>query len=226
MMPRLDIWLVERGYFSSRQSAKRAIREGNVTVDGRVTKPSHEVSGLEDILIMNTARDLPKGYRKLERLDAISRGRISTPGSYALDIGSSAGGFLSYLIEKGVSVTGIEISEEFSSQLEDIVNTSDRASLIVADAFDVVPTVICDYGKLDALLIDVTTEPSGTLALVNRFTPLLKSNGALLAAFKSRRKDDIEETVRAALENLGYQDIQLIELEETRQEFHVLAIRQ
>jgi len=225
-MPRLDIWLVERGYFSSRQSAKRAIREGNVTVDGRVTKPSHEVSGLEDILIMNTARDLPKGYRKLERLDAISRGRISTPGSYALDIGSSAGGFLSYLIEKGVSVTGIEISEEFSSQLEDIVNTSDRASLIVADAFDVDPTVICDYGKLDALLIDVTTEPSGTLALVNRFTPLLKSNGALLAAFKSRRKDDIEETVRAALENLGYQDIQLIELEETRQEFHVLAIRQ
>lgn len=225
-MPRLDIWLVEKGYFSSRQSAKRAIREGNVTVDGRVTKPSQEVNGLEDILIMNTARDLPKGYRKLERLDTISGGRISTPGSYALDIGSSAGGFLSYLVEKGVSVTGIEISEEFSSQLENIVNTSDRASLIVADAFDVDPTVICDYGKLDALLIDVTTEPSGTLALVNRFTPLLKSNGVLLAAFKSRQKDDIEETVRIALENLGYRDIQLIELEETRQEFHVLTVRQ
>lgn len=148
------------------------------------------------------------------------------PGSYALDIGSSAGGFLSYLIEKGVSVTGIEISEEFSSQLEDIVTASDRASLIVADAFDVDPTVICDYGKLDTLLVDVTTEPSGTLALVNRFTPLLKCNGILFAAFKSRRKDDVEEAVRSALENLGYREIQIIELEETRQEFHVLTIRQ
>ncbi len=225
-MPRLDTWLVEKGYFSSRQSAKRAIREGNVTVDGKVIKPSHEVNGLEDILIMNTARDLPKGYRKLERLDTISEGRISTPGSHALDIGSSAGGFLSYLVEKGVSVTGIEISDEFSSQLENIVNASDHASLIIADAFDIEPTVVCDYGRLDALLVDVTTEPDGTLALIDRFTPLLKSSGILLAAFKSRRKDDIEKTVRAVLESLGYRDIQLIELEETRQEFHVLTIRQ
>jgi 23S rRNA (cytidine1920-2'-O)/16S rRNA (cytidine1409-2'-O)-methyltransferase len=226
VVPRLDIWLVEKGYFTSRQSAKRAIREGNVTVNGRTTKPSHEVGGLEDILVMSTARDLPKGYRKLEKLDSVSGGRISTPGSHALDIGSSAGGFLSYLIEKGVSVTGIEVSEEFSPQLESIVSASDRASLIVADAFDLEPTVVCDYGRLDSLLIDVTTEPSGTLALVNRFSPLLKSSGILLAAFKSRRKDEIEAIVRVALENLGYGNTQIIELEGTRKEFHVLTVRQ
>jgi 23S rRNA (cytidine1920-2'-O)/16S rRNA (cytidine1409-2'-O)-methyltransferase len=226
VVPRLDIWLVEKGYFSSRQSAKRAIREGNVTVDGRTTKPSHEVSGLEDILVMSAARDLPKGYRKLEKLDAVSGGRISTPESHALDIGSSAGGFLSYLIEKGISVTGIEISEEFSSQLENIVSASDRASLIVGDAFEVEPTVVCDYGGLDSLFIDVTTEPSGTLALVNRFSPLLKSSGILLAAFKARRKDEIEATVRVALGSLGYENIQIIELEKTRKEFHVLTVRQ
>ncbi|MCK5389335.1 MAG: TlyA family RNA methyltransferase, partial [Candidatus Thorarchaeota archaeon] len=31
-MPRLDVWLVENGHSSSRQVAKRAIKEGLVTV--------------------------------------------------------------------------------------------------------------------------------------------------------------------------------------------------
>ena len=50
-MPRLDVWLVENGHFSSRQVAKRAIKEGMVIVDGKQCKPSKKMSGDEEIVI-------------------------------------------------------------------------------------------------------------------------------------------------------------------------------
>jgi len=75
-MPRLDVWLVENGHFSSRQVAKRAIKEGMVTINGTQCKPSKQVSGKEDIKISSDFVDMPMGYHKLKEIDDIHALRL------------------------------------------------------------------------------------------------------------------------------------------------------
>ncbi|UCH03848.1 MAG: cell division protein FtsJ, partial [Candidatus Thorarchaeota archaeon] len=95
-MSRLDIWLVEQGHFSSRQAAKRAIRAGHVKVNGELAKPSKQIRGSESVTVSKESLDTPVGYMKLKRIDD-SIGNVVTSATLALDIGSSAGGFLRYL---------------------------------------------------------------------------------------------------------------------------------
>ena len=65
---RLDLLLVKRGYFSSRQRAKDYIRRGFVLVNGvRITKPSAEVDFNAKIEVL--AEEKPRGYWKLKEID-------------------------------------------------------------------------------------------------------------------------------------------------------------
>ena len=158
-MPRLDVWLVETGHFSSRQSAKRAIKDGLVTVNGRVCKPSKQVSEKDTIELLSTEADVPQGFQKLKELDEQLQSQLVSKVCTALDIGSSAGGFLIYLAEKGVNVVGIEVSKRFTGELHAIVEKYPTVSVIYVDAFDMDPTIITNKGQLDLLLVDVTTDP-------------------------------------------------------------------
>ena len=116
-MPRLDIFLVESGFFPSRQAAKRAIRHGHVTVNGQSAKPSTHVNGQEQIMICDDTFRFPVGYSKLKLLDQAIEGELVSAGMLALDIGSSAGGFAKYLLENGAIVIGLEVSESFAKML-------------------------------------------------------------------------------------------------------------
>ncbi|MHA1905756.1 MAG: S4 domain-containing protein [Candidatus Thorarchaeota archaeon] len=224
-MPRLDVWLVEEGHFSSRQAAKRAIREGLITVNGAQVKPSKQVSGQEEILVSGDARDLPQGYSKLKQIDEMTGGNLACESMLALDIGSSAGGFLSYLDEQGATAIGIEVSSAFIPKLKKLAYHSDRISLIEGDAFSLDIEQVCDIEELDLLLVDVTTEVEGTVQLIERYSPLLKKNGKLVAAFKSRLDDDILAAITPSLTPALYSDIDTIVLESSRQEFHLIAKR-
>jgi hypothetical protein len=87
------------------------------------------------------------------------------------------------------------------------------------------PLSICSEEELDVMLVDVTTDPEGTLALIERFSRLLKHNGRLVAAFKSRTKPDIVSALTGGVSALGYTDVQAIVLDESLQEFHLAAVR-
>lgn len=224
-MPRLDIWLVETGQFSSRQAAKRAIKDGLVTVNGLGCKPSTQVSEKDKIELHSTEADVPQGFQKLKELDKHLKGGLVCSDCKALDIGSSAGGFLIYLAEKRANAVGIEVSERFTEELHAIVEKYQNISVIFDDAFDIDPNIIASGDQLDLLLIDVTTEPEGTLSLIERFTSLLKSKGRLLAAFKSNHKSDTLLSLKDAIAQLGYIQIQEIVLDKSRQEVHITASR-
>jgi hypothetical protein len=86
------------------------------------------------------------------------------------------------------------------------------------------PNIVTTNGQLDLLLVDVTTEPEGTLKLIEKFTPLLKKEGRMLAAFKSNHKSDTLASVKDDISQLGYEQIKEIILEKTRQEIHITAI--
>lgn len=225
-MPRLDVWLTEQKLFSSRQMAKRAIRDGGVTVDGKLTKPSTWISGKEEILVNDRASNAPQGYSKLMAIESTLDIQFVRPGILALDIGSSAGGFLTYLAEKGAKVTGLEFSQEFSIQLKEISETYPDVSVLMCDAFDVDPMIICGPNELDLLLVDVTTNPDSTITLTKRFTPLLKRGGMIVVAMKIKPASEELHVLQDKLTKLGYRDIQKIVLDQSRQEVHLIAIHQ
>jgi 23S rRNA (cytidine1920-2'-O)/16S rRNA (cytidine1409-2'-O)-methyltransferase len=100
---RLDTLLVERGYFDSREKAKRSIMAGLVYVDGECEdKPGSSFH--EDAVI--TVRDNPfpfagRGGLKLEK--ALTEFNIDLKGKKAIDIGASTGGFTDCMLQRGVS---------------------------------------------------------------------------------------------------------------------------
>jgi 23S rRNA (cytidine1920-2'-O)/16S rRNA (cytidine1409-2'-O)-methyltransferase len=225
-MPRLDVWLTEQGLFSSRQVAKRAIRAGGVTVNGKLAKPSTWISGKEEVLVNDRASNTPQGYSKLMEIESALDILLVSPGVLALDIGSSAGGFLIYLAEKGAKVIGLEYSEDFVVQLSKISETFPDVSVLMCDAFEVDPMIVCDLNELDLLLVDVTTNPDNTITLTKRFTPLLKRGGMIVVAMKIKPTSEELHGLQDKLTELGYGDIQKVVLDQSRQEVHLIATRQ
>jgi len=225
-MPRLDVWLVETGQFSSRQAAKRAIKDGLVIINGKESKPSKQVSERDVIEVMSHDADFPLGFKKLKDIDEKLDNSLAVSPCLALDIGSSAGGFLAYLATKGADVVGVEVSKRFSEDLHALVDRYPQISVIFTDAFDMDPTIITKQNNLDVLLVDVTTEPEGTLKLIEKFTILLKKEGRMVAAFKSNPDDTKNtEALKKAISQMGYEKIQEICLDEARQEVHIVALR-
>jgi 23S rRNA (cytidine1920-2'-O)/16S rRNA (cytidine1409-2'-O)-methyltransferase len=225
-MPRLDVWLTEQKLFSSRQVAKRAIRAGGVTVDGRMAKPSTWISGKEEVLVNDCASNTPQGYSKLMAIESALDIQFASPGILALDIGSSAGGFLIYLAEKGAKVIGLEFSDDFIAQLSEISEAFPDVSILMCDAFEVDPMIVCGPNELDLLLIDVTTDPYNTITLTKRFTPLLKRGGIIVAALKIKPTSEELHVLQDKLAELGYEDIQKVVLDQSRQEVHLIAVHQ
>lgn len=224
-MPRLDIWLVQKGIFSSRQIAKRAIKAGYVIVNGNFVKPSTIINGAESIIITDMARDVTLGYSKISQIYSQIGSELLQPGDLILDVGCSAGGFLSFLLEYNVNVIGIEISDEFIDNLEKLVSTNENLSIIFDNAFTINPLIITGYETLDLLIIDVTTNPSGSLQLLDRFTPLLKTTGHVLLALKIDPNSPLINTYSLNLTNLGYLLLKQITLDDTRKEVHLFARR-
>jgi len=98
---RIDVFLAERGFASSRTEAKGFITAGAVLVDGKaVTKPSFEVSGEENISVdRSSKRYVSRGGLKLEA--ALDEFSVSPEGKRCLDIGASSGGFTDCLLKHG-----------------------------------------------------------------------------------------------------------------------------
>ncbi|HEX8100707.1 MAG TPA: TlyA family RNA methyltransferase [Actinomycetota bacterium] len=101
MRRRLDLEMVRRGLVASRTEAAAAIASGNVTVAGRPAgKPSTLVARDEAINLDGPARRfVSRGGEKLEA--ALDRFAIDVTGRRALDAGSSTGGFVDCLLQRG-----------------------------------------------------------------------------------------------------------------------------
>lgn len=176
---RLDRLLVIRGYFSTRQKAKEAIKRGFVRVDGCIVrKPSADVNPDSRIDVLTDER--PKGYWKLKEID--ERWGIIGKDDIVLDLGSSAGGFLLYASERAKFVYGIEISREFERDLRKIEEMMGNVRVFFEDVFKF------DLSKLesvDVILNDLTLDPRISLKAIFRFLPVLKIDGRVLFVMKT-----------------------------------------
>ncbi len=97
---RLDVHLVENGYFESRNRALEAIKSGKIKVDGKIAKPSVKCDETSDIEVENEKFYASRAGRKLEAF--LDEHKMDLKDKKALDIGSSTGGFAQILLEGGV----------------------------------------------------------------------------------------------------------------------------
>ncbi|MFO7273566.1 MAG: TlyA family RNA methyltransferase [Bacillota bacterium] len=98
---RLDVALVTRGHFPSRERAQEAIAAGMVRVNGQVaTKPARKVGPQDRIEVTGD----PIGYvgrGGLKLQGALDRFGIDPAGRVCLDVGASTGGFTDCLLRRG-----------------------------------------------------------------------------------------------------------------------------
>ncbi len=89
---RLDLYLVENGFYESRSKAKDAIEASCVSVDGKIiTKSSFDVTNQSVEIIKNNNPYVSRGGLKLEA--AIKEFRLDFKDKVIVDIGASTGGF-------------------------------------------------------------------------------------------------------------------------------------
>ncbi len=181
---RLDRFLVDRGFFDSRQKAKEAIKRGFVVVDGRViTKPSYDVKFDSEVRVLVEGK--PRGYWKLKEID--EEWNVIREGDVVLDLGSSAGGFLLYASEKAKMVYGIEVSREFERVLKEIERERRNVKVFIEDVFKFDPN---ELEKLDVILSDLTLRPSIAVKATFRFLEILKPYGRVLFVMKTGLFDE------------------------------------
>lgn len=100
---RIDVLVTDKGFFDSREKAKRAIMAGVVLINGQmVDKPGTEVPEDAEITIKeNPNKYVSRGGLKLEK--AMQNYGIRLDGKVCMDIGASTGGFTDCMLKSGAS---------------------------------------------------------------------------------------------------------------------------
>jgi len=107
---RLDVLLVNRGFFQSREKAKASVMAGVVYVNGeKIDKPGTKFDENVDIEVKeNPIPYVSRGGLKIEK--AIEYFKIDMNGKTALDVGASTGGFTDCMLKKGAAkVVAIDV---------------------------------------------------------------------------------------------------------------------
>lgn len=98
---RLDVLLVEQGYFPSREKAKAAIMAGEILVDGQISDKAGTKIDPETEITVHTdpCPYVSRGGYKLEK--AIQTFGLNLSGDICVDIGASTGGFTDCMLQNG-----------------------------------------------------------------------------------------------------------------------------
>jgi 23S rRNA (cytidine1920-2'-O)/16S rRNA (cytidine1409-2'-O)-methyltransferase len=99
---RLDVLLVARGFFASRERAKRAIMAGEVKVGTAVAdKPGATVPWDAPLRVAEPPPYVGRGGIKLA--GALDHFGVTPAGQICLDVGASTGGFTDCLLQRGAA---------------------------------------------------------------------------------------------------------------------------
>ena len=175
---RLDLFLVEQGFFTSREQAQRAVMAGEVRIGDQVIRKSSVLVQPGTAVSLQTPPPyVSRGGTKLE--GALDHFEVSPQGLVALDIGASTGGFTDCLLQRGAAkVYAIDVG---LGQLAWKIRTDPR--VVVREKVNARYLNREDIPeKIDLCVIDVSFI-SLTLILSNAFD-LVTPNGVILALIK------------------------------------------
>jgi len=158
---RLDIVLVEKGFFPSREKAKSAIMAGEVLVEGvKVDKSGQRIKVESNIsVIEKETAFVSRGGEKLEK--ALKVFNVNVKGKRAIDVGASTGGFTDCLLKyEAEKVYCIDVGYgqlAWKLQKDSRVVVIDRTNIryLTADKFDdlfELATIDVSFISLDKVL--------------------------------------------------------------------------
>lgn len=176
---RLDVLLVEKGIFSSREKARAGIMAGEVYVNNmKVTKAGQVVKKEDKIEFRgNEMPYVSRGGYKLEK--AIKKFEINLKGKVCMDIGASTGGFTDCMLQNGAQkVFSIDVGYgqfAWKLRIDPRVVCMERTNIRYVTQEDL--GELCDMASIDVSFISLTK----VLPTVKN---LLKEQGEVLALIK------------------------------------------
>lgn len=176
---RLDVLLVKKAIFESRERARASIMAGEIFVDNlRVDKCGEKIK--ENAHIEFKGDKLPyvsRGGLKLER--AIKHFCIVLKEFACIDIGASTGGFTDCMLQNGASkVFAIDVGYgQFAWKLrvDSRVTCMERTNIRYVKCEDI--GQLCDFASIDVSFISLTK-------VIPTAVELLKQNGSIVALIK------------------------------------------
>lgn len=155
MKKRLDLILCEKGYFSTREKAKREIMAGNVIINEHAITKAGTMFKEEDIKSIRIKEKLAyvsRGGLKLE--GAIKRFDIDFKDKIVLDIGASTGGFTDCSLQHGASfVYSIDVG---TNQLDYTLRQNEKVLSIENMHINKVTKDMLVKGLADIVVADVS----------------------------------------------------------------------
>jgi 23S rRNA (cytidine1920-2'-O)/16S rRNA (cytidine1409-2'-O)-methyltransferase len=177
--PRLDVLIVQRGLFASREKARRAVMAGLVEVDGRIfDKPGTLVSADSRIEVRAPREPfVSRGGRKLAA--ALDFFALQPKGWICLDVGASTGGFTDCLLQRGAQrVYALDVGY---GQLDQRLREDDRVTVMERiNARYLAPDALPE--RCDLITVDVSF--ISLLKVVPALMPHVAPGGAMLLLVK------------------------------------------
>lgn len=157
---RLDVLLVERGYFTSREQAKRSIMAGEVFINGvREDKAgtAFQPEKIKEIEVKGARLPyVSRGGLKLEK--ALQVFEMDVAGCICLDIGASTGGFTDCMLQNGAAkVYAVDVGYgqlAYKLLKDERVVSMERTNFRYLEA-DAIPDAI-DLATADVAFISLT----------------------------------------------------------------------
>lgn len=176
---RLDVLLVTRGYFESREKARKNIMAGLVFIDGeRIDKAGETVRINAEIEVKGDAIPyVSRGGLKLEK--AMKEFSLHLDNKVCMDVGASTGGFTDCMLQNGASkVFAVDVGYgQFAWQLRNDprVVCMERTNIRYVKPEDI--GQMLDFASIDVSFISLKL----VLPVVKS---LLKENGEIVALIK------------------------------------------
>jgi 23S rRNA (cytidine1920-2'-O)/16S rRNA (cytidine1409-2'-O)-methyltransferase len=176
---RIDVLLVEKGFFDSREKARKNLMAGLVFVDNaRVDKPGEKVKRDANIEVKGVAIPyVSRGGLKLEK--AIKAFDLNLEGKISMDVGASTGGFTDCMLKNGASkVFAVDVGYgqmAWSLRTDPRVVCMERTNIRYVKSEDIGDKL--DFASIDVSFISLKL----VLPVVKS---LLNENGEIIALIK------------------------------------------
>ena len=229
---RLDKYLVEEGYFESRNRANDAIKAGLVLIDGKKAKASAKVDENSIVEVEDTKFYVSRAARKLENF--LAEHPMDFKGKKALDIGSSTGGFAQIVLENGVaSLSCVDVGKDqlhISLRSNEKLSLHEETDIREFQSDDLFELITCDVSFISILQIieDIDRLSQNGTDIIILYKPQFEvgkdvkrdSRGVVqdLDAI-ARRKEAFEAQAETLGWELHYQALSQIQGKEGNQEY-------
>jgi len=220
MKKRLDIFLVEQGYFSDADAALRAVLAREVKVnDTYATSAGALVSPDDEVVVKGRSRFVSRGGLKLQA--ALDEFNVAVSGLRCLDIGASTGGFTDCLLQAGAaSVVCVDVNYgqlAWSLRQDERVTVFERTNIKHANPEEI-------GAPFDAVVVDVSFIGLARLSPV--FTRFAKEGTVLIGLIKPQFESQPGETDRGIVRDASVRKRVVEEVKEALEGsgFHPLGV--